>query len=114
MSPQILSKSITFSDQPAVLACDHNCSKAWGRDNRPKVQIDPNNQDDFAYLADSELGEAPEDPGTYEGGAAKPLSDVELLNKWCARACERCVMQEPGTTITLPDFSNRVYNISQR
>ena len=111
MSSERLSKEVTSFGQDCVLACDGNCQKAWGVNNRPKKQIDPNNDDDFAYLADNELGEAPTDPGTYEGGHAKPQSPEARLNKWCARECERSVIEKPGQEINLPDFRERVFNI---
>lgn len=72
------------------------------------------NEDDYAYLADDELGDAPEDPGTYEGDDAKPINKIGIPNKWCVRQCERCAMSHPGEwnkPLPLPDFSNRVYNI---
>jgi hypothetical protein len=59
------SKSIVFCDQPAVIACDGRCDKAWGRNVRPR---DVNDE----CLPDDALGMAPEDPGTYEGGQGKP------------------------------------------
>lgn len=72
--------------------------------------------DDYAYLADDEVGTAPIDPGTYEGGHAKPLPDSEKMNKWCVRECERSTLygrierakkQQPKI---LPDFSKRLFN----
>lgn len=117
-------KRITYFDQPATVACDGNCSKAWGMNSRPKVLVqtpgyrgDP--QDDYAYLADSELGEAPVDPGTYEGGQAKPIDakGPNDINKWCVRECERNEMTHPGKSHEvpeLPDFSVRVYNVYPR
>jgi hypothetical protein len=106
---------ITFCSQKAKVACDENCKKAWGHNSRPKVQLS-DNEDDFAFLADSELGEAPADPGTYEGGHGKPLSSDGFPNKWCVRECERCVMSNPGEydlPLVLEDFSKRSYNINQ-
>jgi hypothetical protein len=71
-------------------------------------------EDDYGYLSDDELGDAPEYPGTYEGGQGKnPLS----MNKWCVRECERCTMSAPGEwdkPLKLPDFSKRVYNFNSR
>lgn len=109
-------KQINFFEQPATVACDGNCKKAWGISSRPEVQLSKD-ENDTAYLADGELGDAPEDPGTYEGGHAKPASAAEFPNKWCVRECERCAMTEPGKSDAIPtlrDFSQRVYNIQGR
>lgn len=81
---------------------------------RQKKQLSEN-EDDYCYLADEELGDAPDDPGTYEGGHAKPTCEEEKMNKWCVRECERCAMSGRGKVnepLTLPDFSKRRYNIS--
>lgn len=86
---------ITYFGQTAKVNCDRKCSKAWGLMNRPRVQLS-DDPDDYAFLADGELGEAPADPGTYEGGDAKPSSPEGFPNKWCVRECERCNMSSPG------------------
>lgn len=73
-----------------VLACDGKCSKAWGRNCRPRAVPTAYNLDEIGdppYLTDSESAIAPIDPGTYEGDCGKPLSPVH--NKWCFRECER-------------------------
>ena len=92
-----------------VLACDGNCAKAWGVDTRPHVQHDPNNIDDYSFLADNELDEAPIDPGTYEGlpPRAKPptVTSAEHMNLWCARQCERATKIK--IAVKLPDFRER-------
>lgn len=100
---------IQYFNHPMVVSCDGNCSKAWGRNTRPKVQLSDTDGDDFAYLADPELGTAPADPGTYEGTHGKPESSADFPNKWCVRECERCVK---GNRVTI-DFSVRVRNIPQ-
>jgi len=87
--------TIIYFGQPARVNCDRQCNKAWGRNNRPTIQLS-DDEDDFAYLADSELGEAPDDPGTYEGDEGKPTSADQFPNKWCIRECERCNMSKPG------------------
>jgi hypothetical protein len=109
----MLTKEIIFFGQPAVVACDERCNKAWGVNQRPKVELskDP---DDYASLADDELPEAPADPGTYEGGHGKPTRPGERMNKWCVRECERCVFLKPGEPILLPDYSRRRYNFHNR
>jgi hypothetical protein len=108
----MLIKHILCFFQPAVLACDGNCGKAWGINNRPSRQLS-DDPDDFAWLADWELGTAPVDPGTYEGGHGKPIDYTDPLrqNKWCARECERSVIEPPGVEITLRDFSRPVPNM---
>lgn len=123
-----ISKEIRFFGHPCIVACDAKCSKAWGGSHRPKAYRMPSgeyvpmskkraalaglDEDDYAYLADGELGEAPLDPGTEEGGNPKPYYPQDRLNKWCARECERSVIVDIGEPIILPDFSQRYYNRS--
>jgi len=100
--------TIIFFGQQAKVKCDRNCKKAWGINNRPRKQLS-DDPDDYVYLPDSELGIAPEDPGTYEGGIAKPSTPDEFPNKWCVRECERCLMSNPGqhdNEIELEDWNN--------
>lgn len=106
---------ITYFGQQAKVKCDGKCNKAWGILNRPKLYLsdEETEPDDVVFLSDDELGTAPEDPGNYEGGDAKPLSSDEFPNKWCVRACERCEMSKPGeykSDLKLTDWSKRVYN----
>lgn len=99
---------ITFFEQTAKVCCDGNCEKAWGINNRPRVQLSD------AELADSEVGTAPINPGTYEGSDAKPRSVMEFPNKWCVRECERCVMSKPcefDQPLEIRSFEQRYYNI---
>lgn len=106
-------RMITFCGQPMKVDCDRNCAKAWGGSNRPKVQLS-DNEDDYEYLADGELGTAPTDPGTSEGCDAKPLSSAEFPNKWCVRECERCASSKMGESelpLALPNLSVRQRNI---
>lgn len=110
----VIAKSITYFGKPHLLMCDACCSKAWGINSRPKVSLS-DDPDDYAFLADGELGEAPPDPGTYEGGQAKPIKEEGRLNKWCARECERSVMAPQGKTgDLLPDYSRRFPNMPNR
>ena len=109
----MIAKHILYLGNPLILACDAKCEKAWGHNRRPKVQLDPSNEDDYEYLADGELPVAPVDPGTYEGGHAKPAEKADRLNKWCCRECERSVMVKYGEDFDLPDFSKRVRNIKE-
>lgn len=108
---------ITYCGQAMKVACDERCDKAWGRNNRPRVEFDREEPDDYALLADGELGEAPVDPGTYEGNDAKPVDKVGIPNRWCVRECERCACSRPGKShlpLALPDFSVRGYNMPDR
>lgn len=97
-------KKIFFFGVPLLLVCDGNCAKAWGINLRPKNALSLD-EDDYEYLADGELGIAPADPGSYEGGHGKPSSPAGK-NKWCARECERSKMIEDS----LPNFTVRVSN----
>lgn len=101
-------KDVTMFGQPVTLACDGNCRKAWGINSRPSVRLGAD-EDDVAWLADDELGEAPADPGTYEGGHAKPASPAGM-NKWCARECERATVEDRGRPVKLRDFTRRLFN----
>lgn len=108
---------ITYFDAPAAVACDARCEKAWGNNNRPQIQFS-DDEEDTAFLADDEVGIAPENPGTYEGECAKPRTPEERLNKWCVRECERSEMTDAPHTYagkrcpleTVSDFSERRYN----
>lgn len=88
---------VKFLGKDCVLACDGKCEKAWGMNSRP---VDDNDE----FWHDNVLGEAPEDPGTYEGDEGKPKKD-EKMNKWCFRECERSVFSRVINDIILPDFS---------
>ena len=107
-----MEKEIIYFGQKTKVVCDEKCNKAWGLSARPRVQLS-DDEDDCCWLADGELGEAPADPGTYEGGHGKPYSPVDAPNKWCVRECERCKMSERGKydePLRLEDWSKRVYN----
>ena len=111
-----MEKEIIYFGQKAKVVCDEKCNKAWGINNRPRIQLS-DNEDDTCYLSDDELGKAPADPGTYEGGHAKPACAEEMMNKWCVRECERSSMSNPGECdkeLVLCDFSKRVYNLAWR
>ena len=107
---EVFSSEIQFFGQKAILACDAQCHKAFGINAR---QTSPNSldEDDFEYLADDELGEAPKVTGNTEGGHDKPRDLLEAHNKWCARECERSVLVKLGEAVVLRDFSQRVQNI---
>ena len=109
----MIRKQITYFGQPAAVACDRKCEKAWGRSSRPEKQLSED-VDDYVYLSDAALGIAPRDPGTYEGDCGKPTTPEERMNKWCVRECERCVMSAPGAykePLALPNFDNPDPNI---
>lgn len=108
MPDVVLRSELLYFHKPVVVGCDANCPKAWGINSRPR---EPHSRDDdYAFLADGELGIAPADPGTYEGGWAKPLRVPERHTKWCVRECERSALAGPGEPLELPDFSERRRN----
>lgn len=108
-----MEKNVIYFGKKVKIFCDGKCEKAWGINGRPKIQLDENNDDDFVYLSDNELGIAPEEPGTYEGVDTKPLSNEEKLNRWCCRECERCGMTDINIPIEPKNFNKRVYNITK-
>lgn len=105
-----MQKQITYCGNQVIVACDEKCNKAWGINGRPQNQLSED-ADDYEYLTDNELPNAPIDPGTYEGGHAKPVDKIGIPNKWCVRECERCRFFDLAETIKLPDFSQRIKNI---
>lgn len=111
----MIKKEIIWFGKEAIIACDEKCEKAWGINTRPKIQLDDNDEDDYAYLSDNELGLAPIDPLTYECSCAKPIDKEDRLNKWCCRECERCFKSTINKldTISLENFDVRVYNIQR-
>ena len=113
----MIKKDIVYNGQNVTAVCDGKCNKAWGTNNRPKVYVtnEDDDPDNYYFLSDTELGEAPEDPGTYEGDSGKPDHDDELMNKWCVRECERSgtfghVWGGVAKDYPPSDFSRRVYN----
>lgn len=114
----MIARQIIFFGKPACVCCDKQCHKAWGINQRPKVQLSKTDPDDYYFLADHEIAEdAPANPRSYEGGDAKPTAyedpENHLLNKWCIRECERSELSsvnKPGEVISPRDFSKRLYN----
>lgn len=109
---EILTTQVHSMGRDRLYVCDRNCAKAWGVNGRrhdTASAIDFDGEDDIVYLSDDETGEAPANPGTYEGGHAKPMHP-DSHNKWCVRECERCDRIEAGEPILVPDFSVRHYN----
>jgi hypothetical protein len=92
------------------VGCDGQCHKAWGNQDRKRQQLS-DIDDDWAYLADDELGEAPAESDWWEGGYNKPESPTLFPNKWCVRACERCSIADTEQDLKLKDFSQRFYNM---
>jgi len=109
----MIAKAIKYFGKDLILICDAKCNKAWGINGRPQKQLSED-ENDYEWLADNELPEAPQDPGTYEGGHAKPIYFGDRLNKWCARECERSEKIEWNTEFQLPDFSKRYANFGWR
>jgi hypothetical protein len=118
---KFLLTEITYFGKPCLVTCDHNCKKAWGMNGRDadegtQIVFDEDDPDDMAYVEDSKVGDAPDDPGTYEGignDGGKPMHP-DLHNKWCARECERSQFIEPGEQIEVRDFTQPFYNIPSR
>ena len=110
-----LAKAINYCGKRFLLVCDNRCDKAWGHNQREKVMLgkegDDEYDDNYEYLADDELGTAPIHPGSSEGGQIKPQDDENKLNKWCCRECERSQMIPMDSP--LYDFSKRVKNIDE-
>jgi len=109
----MIAKPITYFGKNVILVCDGQCHKAWGNSQRPRTALShPQDDDNFAFLSDGELEEAPIDPGTYEGRDGKPRDLRDRLNKWCARECERSVIIRANEDFSLPDLSIRRFNIA--
>lgn len=124
----MLKKEIVYFGQKTTVICDGRCDKAWGINSRPqlfymesgepprklKADEEPLDYDDNIFVGDDELGTAPADPGTYEGGhgkpSATPLDDSSSLNKWCVRECERSAIDAK----TPPDLLHPLPNIRSR
>lgn len=107
---RIYASAIRYHGRLVTLACDGKCAKAWGINQRERAPLS-RDEDDYEWLADDELGTAPSDPGTYEGGDGKPSSPLGM-NKWCARECERSVIVLGGMPIVLNNFAVRIRNVS--
>lgn len=108
----MLRTEIETSRGPVLYVCDSRCEKAWGvngRSHDATSSINFDGEDDVVYLADDEVGDAPRDPGTYEGGNGKPMHP-SAHNKWCMRECERCDRIAAGEPILVRDYSVRHYN----
>ena len=84
------SRTIIYFDRQTRVWCDGKCEKAWGINGRNY------HPDDTMFTDEEMVGDAPANPGTYEGRDAKPTAypdpNKHVLNKWCIRECERCEM----------------------
>ena len=109
----MIKKDIIYFGEPCVLFCDEKCNKAWELNSREKVQVS-DDEDDYEFLTDDKLGEAPEDPHLYEDGHAKPCCDNEKLNKWCCRECERSKIVSASEVNDNTDFESLLNDFSIR
>ncbi len=108
----VITKEVVAFGRKTLIGCDAQCDKAWGVNQRPKIQLS-DNPDDYVFLADHEVGTAPVNPGTYEGGHGKPSNPEDRLNKWCFRECERSTSCRAGEPMIYPNFMERRYNMPQ-
>lgn len=108
----VLTTWIVFWGERVLLCCDGRCSKAWGINHRPRTQLS-DDEDDIIWIRDSDLGEAPDDPGTYEGGHGKPSESdgPGRHNRWCARECERSSICPSLEEMSIPDLEHPEPNI---
>lgn len=107
-----MEKIIKYCGFDVKVGCDEKCNKAWGINDRPFIKLSKDG-DDYAWLSDDELGEAPVSSRTIEGDTSKPFTKNFMLNKWCVRQCERCAMSNINQShlpLTYKDFSKRIYN----
>jgi hypothetical protein len=97
-----MDKTIQYFNQQLRAVCDENCSKAWGWNTRPKST----DKIKVAILSDEQLAmnEAPQDPGTSEGGEKKPVLVAQAPTKWCIRECERCILVDPSNKWTIREL----------
>lgn len=101
---------INFFDEQNQISCDELCDKAWGINSRPKIQLSEDDEDDYCFLADSELEIAPSQSSFWEGGDNKPICEKDKHNKWCVRECERATITDLDESPVFKDFSQRQYN----
>lgn len=96
--------------QSAVIACDGNCAKAWGRSQRNKIILSDSPGDNL-FFADGELGIAPASPIAYVGMGNKPTDLSQFPTKWCESECERSVVKaeddQADLIADMPDWSVR-------
>jgi hypothetical protein len=113
-----------FSGVRVRFVCDRKCNKAWGMNQRAKRPIEADEhciqrvvvgryhaEDFWVMLPDTELGEAPEKPGTHEYTDTKPLPPVDSHNRWCVRECERCETYDPNEPMYIHNFDQPIPNV---
>ena len=109
----MIARSIKYFGKDAILICDGKCNKAWGVSLRPRTVLSDDPEDTMSH-SDEMLGDAPIDPGTYEGGHAKPQGGGDArLNKWCARECERSAVAWTLEEFEIPNRGACVFNIDK-
>lgn len=106
-----------YFGNPVTIRCDGKCHKAWGLSGRPCVHLKGElDEDDRYWLPDQDLGNAPttgNTVGVSEGSHMKPShAENDGHNKWCARECERSVIDDEGEHQPLPDFTKPYFNIN--
>lgn len=106
----LLTTSILYFGKRCLAVCDQKCNKAWGLNGGRPEWRDSTEPDDVIWFADGEVGEAPADPGSYEGGEGKPFGPPLVHNKWCVRECERSTTVDIGRPIQCINWSQRIYN----
>ena len=101
-----IQRSMMFLGEIHIVACDGRCDKAWGVDDRPTNRLG-SDHNDFEWLADGELGQAPIDPGSLssDNGVRKPLlvRGPDDVNEWCVDRCERMAKCRAVTSERAPD-----------
>jgi hypothetical protein len=120
----MIQKEILYCGVRAVLACDGRCDKAWGINGRPRLRFvasDDNFDDDYIFASDDSLGTAPgpgDTVGFSEGGDTKPSAtrhnEPTMLNKWCARECERSALVPVGGAVRPRAMRSPVPNMRRR
>ncbi|MCP4161241.1 MAG: hypothetical protein GY760_14295 [Deltaproteobacteria bacterium] len=76
---------ILYCGKKVIVSCDKKCNKAWGRNG---LSYDKKDNPIIPKV------DAPEDPGTYEGGVGKPTGNFSEHNKWCVRECEKSKIKD--------------------
>jgi hypothetical protein len=103
-----------------VMSCDGRCDKAFGATGRPRHHFS-GQDDDYVYLPDRLVGSAPPPGHTaiYSEGddlkpSSGPLTDGSLMNRWCARECERRSWSNVGEPIAVKDMEDPRPNMPHR
>lgn len=110
---RLFGSEIPYTDNDTWISCDGKCDKAFGLAERP-ISENSLAEGDFEWLADDEVGDAPEVSCHTIDGENKPQLITELHNKWCIVHCERSILMTLGQEATLPNFDKRVPNIPKQ